>query len=226
MFKDGLDQGYKDNQNWWEDPADKDRYRYSNTDVDYPKDYFPLADPHNAFHFVQAVMEYYQKITGSKLKNAVEFGTGGGWYMAEFMARNVAIRGYEGSAFGVAECMLKGITGNVVDVVDFRYPIDHTKHSRYQLAICTEVAEHIEPPFHGTLAMNLVHHSSLIWFSSEPPNTNKPHLHHPGEKPLEYWKALFKFLGYGCHMLPDEIHLATNERGRCIFFNRKHYNLP
>lgn len=224
FLTDGTDTGYKENQNWWNDPADPHRYRYADLDLDYPRQYFPLADPGNAREFVQAVSDYYMTLVGTKLQSVVEFGSGGGWYLKAFQDRGIAIHGYEGSAFGVACCMEKGVTGFNVDVADFRLPMER-KFKLAGIAICTEVAEHVEPPFHGTFVHNLIKHSHLIWFSSEPPNTNRPHLHHPGEQPLEYWKALFNFFGYGCHMIPDEIHQATNERGRCIFFNKKVFNL-
>lgn len=220
MFKAGVDQGYKDHQDWWEREGDPDRYRYADLDIDYPIEYFPLADPKNAKVFVNTVLEYYRIIMGDNLPSVIEFGSAGGWYLQEFLKRGLRAHGYEGSAFGAAECMMKGIPGGRVDVKDFRYHMD-VHGPRYHLAICTEVAEHIEPPFHATLVQNLILHSSLIWFSSEEPNTNRPHLHHPGEKPLDYWKALFNYFGYGCHMLPDNVYRDTQERGRCLFFNRK-----
>ena len=224
MFKNGVDQGYKEHQDWWSREGDPDRYRYADLDIDYPMEYFPLADPGNAKEFADTVMSYYSLIMGDQLRTLVEFGSAGGWYLKAFMRRNVHVRGYEGSAFGVATCLSNGIPGSCVDVKDFRYPMPHYE-KKYQLAICTEVAEHVEPSFHGVLVHNLIQHSSLIWFSSEAPNTNRAHLHHPGEQPLEYWQALFNFFDFGCYMLPDDVFRATNERGRCLFFNRKHIKL-
>lgn len=225
MFDNGEDKGYKDNANWWEDPNDPDRYRYADLSKDYPAEYFPLAEPPRVKEFVQTVIDYYEKITdGQKIQRVVEFGSAGGWYLKEFQDRGISIHGYEGSAFGVAACMARGITGYNVDLADFRFPMER-KFKMASIALATECAEHVEPAFHGTLVHNLIGHSNLIWFSSEPPNTNRSHLHHPGEQPLEYWIALFNFLGFGCHMLPDAIHLSTEERGRCIFFNKKVYQL-
>lgn len=222
MFKNGVDQGYKASQTWWDDPHDPDCHRYADPDIDYPIEYFPLADPGNAKEFVDIVLHEVTRFTGKGPQSIVEFGSGGGWYLKEFQDRKLSIHGYEGSAFGVASCLEKGIANFNIDVADFRYPMER-KFKRADVVICTEVAEHVDPPFHGTLAHNLIAHGNLIWFSSEPPDTNRPHLHHPGERPQGYWTALFDFLGFGCYMLPNEVHTLTNERGRCLFYNREMY---
>ncbi len=221
MFQNGVDQGYKSNDNWWIDPTDPDHYRYADLEKDYPAEYFPLAEPPRVKEFVQTVREYYKKITGVDLHSIVEFGSGGGWYLAEWRRIGCRAFGYEGSKAGIEACKARHV--HQVIHVDFRRKIQTGDWG--QIIICTEVAEHIEPPFHGTLVQHLISRSDLVWFSSEAPGGNKPHLHHPGEMPLEYWIKLFEFFGYGCHMLPEEIFISTEYRGRCIFFNKETYSL-
>lgn len=219
IFKDGVDTGYKDNQNWWGDLNDPDHYRYADLDNDYPSEYFPLAEVPDVDLFVSLLMAQYQEFTGAPLRSVVEFGSGGGWYLKALQDKNLSIHGYEGSGFGVAACIERGVAPFNIDIADFRFPMER-KFKLADIALCSEVAEHLEPPFHGTLVHNLTKHSNLIWFSSEPPDTNRSHLHHCAERPLAYWKALFNFFDFGCHMLPDEIHTKTHERGRCMFYNR------
>ncbi len=217
--KDGNDIGYKDHQDWWWREGDPDRYRYADINSDYPAEYFPKAEPPRVKEFVDIVMEQFESFAGRPLRSVVEFGSAGGWYLKEFQDRKLQIHGYEGSMFGYDLALKRGVTPYNIGIHDFRYQMSQL-HQRFDLAICTEVAEHLEPPFHGTLVGSLVAHSNRIWFSAEPPNTNKAHLGHPGEMPLEYWIKLFAFFGYGCHMLSDEIYEACVWRGRCIFYNK------
>ncbi len=216
MFKDGADQGYKSNFQWWHDPADPDHYRYADLDADYPAEYFPLAEPPRVKEFVQTVMDYYLKITGKPLRSIVEFGCGGGWYLREFQERGILSLGFEGSPAGIEACHARRVWP---EKADFRRHIPMGGYG--DMIICTEVAEHLEPPFHGTLVQHLVSRSGLVWFSAAAPGA-PPHLHHPGEQPFEYWVKLFAFFGYGCLMLPDEIMASTENRGRAIFYSSSH----
>jgi hypothetical protein len=212
--KDGKDIGYKVHQDWWFRAGDPDRYRYADIDSDYPAQYFPTAEPPRVKEFVDTVIAKFQDFAQIPLTTVVEFGCGGGWYSTEFQRRGITVRAFEGSSAGINACHARGFFN--VQKLDLRHKTPD--HSFADLAICTEVAEHIEPPFHANLVQHLTSHSNLVWFSSEPPYTNKPHLGHPGEMPLEYWIALFKFFGFECYMLSDEIYESTVWRGRCIFF--------
>jgi hypothetical protein len=220
--KDGKDIGYKVHQDWWWREGDPDRYRYGTIESDYPAQYFPSAEPPRIKEFVDTVLNYCNPLIVGGIKSLVEFGCAGGWYLKEFQDKNISVHAYDGSLAGVEQSIGRGVHRFNIGLSDLRYPMDGV-WKRFDLAICTEVAEHLEPPFHGTLVYNLTTHSNLIWFSAEPPGTNQAHVGHPGEMPLEYWKALFAFFGFGCHMLSDEIFESTVWRGRCIFFNQQHY---
>ncbi len=214
--KDGNDIGYKDHQDWWWREGDPDRYRYADIDSDYPAEYFPKAEPPRVKEFVDIVIDQYVKLTGMNLSTIFEFGCGGGWYSKEFMNRKINVRAFEGSSSGIKSCSERGFFRAVKVDLRRHIPLDGFA----DMVICTEVAEHIEPPFHGRFIDHLTRYSNLVWFSAEAPHTNRPHVGHPGEMPLEYWIKLFAFFGYGCHMLSDEIYEACVWRGRCIFYNK------
>lgn len=212
-------EGYLEDMNWWSNPNHPNAFSYANLDKYYPKEYIKSAEmpEHVVKAYVKYVQEFYYQLTGKPLKSVVEFGSAGGWFLRAFQDEFIEAYGLEGTLAGCTECIERGIDGNYIWRVDFRHGI--TLKKRYDIALCSEVAEHVEAPFAGTLVRSLVNASDLVWFSSEPPNTNRPHLHHCNEQPLEYWINLFDFFGYSCFMLPDYVHSETAERGRCIFIN-------
>lgn len=223
MFLNGKDTGYQDSPDWWW--KGPNAFRIADLDEDYPEEYFPLAEPPKVKEFADTVISYFQKWSGNKLRTLLEFGSGGGWYLKEFENRNLAVHGYEGSPWGVAQCLKRGVGRTNIDLKDFRLPMER-KFRMADLAIFTEVAEHVEISFHGTVVNNIVSQANAVWFSTETPDVpNKPHLHHPGEMPLQYWKNLFAFFGYECHMIPQEIKDACWGRAQCIFYNPKVYQV-
>lgn len=212
-------EGYLEDNNWWHNPNHPNAFNYADLDEYYPKEYIKSAEmpEHVIQAYVKYVQEFYKKIVGKQLESLVEFGSGGGWFLKAFQDEFIEAYGLEGTLAGCGACIECGISGDTIRRVDFRHPVVVNK--KYDIALCTEVAEHVEPTFAGTLVRSLTQASDLIWFSSEPPNTNRPHLHHCNEQPLQYWINLFDFFGYACYMLPDYVHSETAERSRCIFIN-------
>lgn len=221
IFQNGVDKGYKEKSNWWSDVNDPDCFRISTGD-DYPQDYFKQDHVSETVveNYCNNVIRQYELFTGKELVSIVEFGSGGGWFTKEFNRRGYMILGFEGSASGILECERKKVW--MVTPRDFRYEMTEPM-SRYDIALCTEIAGHIEPPFSAVLVNNLIKHSDLIWWSSEEPSANKPHLHHPNEQPYQYWINLFEFYGYGAHLLSEEVYNACEYRGRYIFYNKSKY---
>jgi hypothetical protein len=223
MYVDGVDQGYMEDRYWWF--RGKNAFRIAKLDHDYPDDYFKEdhISEQVADVIAKNISEYFFKITNTKLISAIEFGCGGGWTVNALNNVGVKTMGLDGSTSGIKKCRTRYGFENFMKL-DIRYAFH--KDEMYQIAICTEVAEHIEIPFHATLVHNLINCADMIWFSSEGPEIdNKPHLHHCAEMPLDYWVKLFDFFGYGFHPLPDEVYNACQQRGRCIFFNRHVYGI-
>lgn len=223
MFKDGIDTGYKDNPNWWFDPSDPDCFRIEDLDQDYPSEYFPLAEPPNVEKFVDTFLQYFQQWSGQRVRKILEFGSGGGWYLKALQDKGYAVHGFEGSPWGVAQCHSRGVGKMNISLADLRLPMER-KFRKADVALFTEVAEHIAIPFHGTVVYNLVTQAHAVWFSTETPDVpNRPHIHHPSELPLSYWKMMFKFFEYECHEIPQEVNDGCWGRAQCIFYNPKFY---
>lgn len=222
IFVDGKDTGYRKDSRWWWDESSPDGFRIANPDEDYPNEYFAIDHVSEKVveNYCNSVIRQYELFTESRLERIVEFGSGGGWFTNEFSKRGYSISGIEASASGISKCLEKHLSG--VNKFDFRNIMGVPKH-KYDIALCTEVAGHIEPPFSATLVSNLVNYSDVIWWSSEEPNANEPHLHHPNEQPYKFWINLFDFFGYSPILLSDEIFNSCERRGRYIFYNRRKF---
>jgi SAM-dependent methyltransferase len=80
---------------------------------------------------------------------------------------------------------------------------------RFDLAICLEVAEHLEQQYAETLIQTLVRHSDCIVFSAAPPG--QPGQHHVNCEPPSAWQRRFNDLGFFCD---DEIRWRLWEEKR------------
>lgn len=227
---DGQDNGWLKKQNFWFDPDHENGFNIVDLDSIYPEKYFEVdhVKPETIDNYCNLIQKYYENISdeGLPIYNLIEFGSAGGWFLKEFIDRQIKSYGLEGSIAGYQACIKRGIPITNIDIMDFRHSFAAEKgpaHHRYSIALCTEVAEHIEPPFSATLVKSLCDASDLVWFSFEPPNTNPAHIHHPNEMPAKFWINLFDFYGYGCYMLPDWVFDQTEGRGRMIFYNKEVY---
>lgn len=223
MYVDGKDMGYKAKAGWWNDPSDKDAFRIAELNNDYPYEYFSTDHVSETVvtAYCDSVVRAYELLSGAPLKTIVEFGAAGGWFTSEFFKRGYHIWGFDGAESGLAKCFDRKIF--FADAQDFRKPMAEP-YRKFDIALCTEVAGHIEPPFSAMLVSNLVKHSDVIWWSSEEVGVTKPHLHHPNEQPYQYWINIFEFYGYKAKKISDEIFYACEGRGRYIFYNSNTYD--
>jgi SAM-dependent methyltransferase len=83
----------------------------------------------------------------------------------------------------------------LICVADLNQPVD--LRERFDLAICLETAEHLEPASSKTLVQSLVRHSSRILFSAAAPGQGGTH--HVNCQWPEYWQGLFNGEGFVCN---------------------------
>lgn len=223
VYKNGEDNGWMHKQNYWFDPSHTNGFGIIDLDSIYPDKYFETdhVKPDTVKNYATLVMQYYEAITGTKLTDAIEFGCAGGWFTKALSDKGVFVRALEGTQAGIKKAIERGVSWEQITKHDLRLPFND---GGYSIALCTEVAEHIEPPFSATLVKSLCDASDLVWFSSEEPNTNPAHIHHPNEMPDIFWINLFDFYNYGCYKLPETVQEATEGRGKFIFFNRNTYD--
>jgi hypothetical protein len=233
VYDKGEDNGWLHKQNFWFDPDHEHGFGIVDLDSIYPEKYFEHdhVKPETVEAYCRLVPEIYESLTGRQPESLIEFGSAGGWFLAEFIKRGYFCLGLEGTKAGIDACFRRGIIDNQILQHDFRRPIDMSgakgpsgHRLGYQIALCTEVAEHIEPPFSSVLVKSLVDAAPFIWFSFEEPNTNPAHIHHPNEMPAKFWINLFDFYGYKAYKLPQWVYDQTEGRGSYVFYDQRVFN--
>jgi len=213
--------------NWWFNPNFSHSFSIFNLNSFYQNDYFKNDHVNHAVvkKYVNYILEYGSVLLGRKLLTVLEVGSGGGWFTKEFIKRKIDILAIEGSKIGVEKTKNKIGKKYFKKVLehDLRLPIDLKRH--FDIAVCTEVAEHIEPPFSSQLVQTLTNNSKIIWFSFEKPFTNKQHYHHSNEQPEKFWQNLFQFYDFYMIKLPKKLIEDIESRGGYIFYH-KSLNIP
>jgi SAM-dependent methyltransferase len=69
--------------------------------------------------------------------------------------------------------------------------------ARFDLALCLEVAEHLEPHFAGQIIETLVNAAPVVLFSAATPGQGGRH--HVNEQPASYWLRKFEMHAYRAH---------------------------
>jgi len=95
--------------------------------------------------------------------------------------------------------------------LDLRRPLP--KLGRYDLALCIEVGEHLQPEFAGQLVANVAAVAPVVFWSAAHPGQGGEH--HHNEQPPEYWEALFARHGYGTHPAEAAVRRAIAESPEC-----------
>lgn len=217
------DNGWINKQNhlWWLDPTQPYSFTFFDPDSAYPDQYYAnghdVTDSHVKV-YCDTVIDYYKSIKNVDLSTLLEVGCGGGWFTAEFARRGLKVTAFDASQSGVDRARARVGTKDNVRIFKHDIRDKSTLIGRYDVICCSEVAEHIEPPFAGLLVQTLTKHSDVIIWSHARPHEHAPcHIHHPNEQPDRYWISLFAFFGYKAYSVPNEIVQATKQRIKFIF---------
>lgn len=126
------------------------------------------------------------------VKSAVDYGCGVGTWLAEARRQGIdCVRGYEGEWL---DRSLLEIDQDSFDYLDFNHLNNAAPSSRYDLALCLEVAEHLPPDQADKLISLLVASADFILFSAAIPDQGgKGHLN---ERWPDHWAHMFRAHGY------------------------------
>jgi hypothetical protein len=209
-------QHYFSSTYWWFDLNNKDSFSFFNLDSFYDDQYF--KNDHLGEDIIEGMIylmnQIHLRLTNKELESVIELGCGGGWITERIYNHKFKIQAVEGSLSGYNKCINRGLK-DVVLKHDLRLPLNLNK--KYNMCICTEVAEHIEPPFSSVLINNIITHSDIAWFSF---NKNDGHHHHSNPQPDKFWINLFDFFNWGYLKPKPEYKHIFNERLDYIFYNR------
>lgn len=99
-----------------------------------------------------------------------------------------------------------GVDGVRIEPAELQVPAELIRHfdltkswsleRRFDVAICLEVAEHLDPTSGPSLIRALANHSDLVLFSAACPG--QPGQHHVNCRWPSYWQSLFNECGYVC----------------------------
>ena len=151
----------------------------------YPRSYFEGIDRDQRMlyeRFADAIAERFAPAS------VVDVGCGTGRILARLAEHGIAVRGIDGSR--------SAIRGSLVPDRIMRWNLERPLPDigQFDVAICTEVAEHLEPSSAGTLVSSLTRLSDTVVFTAATPGQGGRH--HLNEQPHSYWEERFSQSGY------------------------------
>ena len=175
--------------------------------------YFEMAkfSSSSAKFIVPLLLENY------KVNSVVDFGCGDGQFISEFLKNGLdEVVGIEGSWI---RDVIDLSTAPWLKIADLSLIQEFNK--KFDLAICLEVAEHLESEYASNLITTLTNASDLVFFSAAIPGqsgTNHVNLQYP-----DYWASLFWERGFVLVWDPRKILWANKNvapwyQQNCLLF--------
>lgn len=158
-------------------------------------------------------------------KSIVDFGCGEGIWLKEVLLQN-------------KEIDILGIDGNYINQERLKIPKEKFKAAnlcqsislgkKFDLAISTEVAEHLEEKYANVFLDNIVNSSDQILFSAAIPGQTG--MHHVNEQWQSYWVSKFEKRGYYCdysvrNYFWNESEINSWRKQNLLFFSKKKTNI-
>lgn len=153
-------------------------------------------------------------------KSIVDFGCGEGVWLNEALNydNKIDVLGLDGKY--INKKRLK-IPEKNFEALDLRKPI--VLDRKFDLAISTEVAEHLEEPFADIFVENVTNASEQILFSAAVPGQGG--VHHVNEQWQSYWIEKFEKRGYYCdfslrNYFWNRTEISSWRRQNLLFFSK------
>jgi len=155
-------------------------------DYQHAQNTHTLTGPEEAF---PVVLRYIRK----PVRSLVDVGCGTGpWLRAARLNAIDDLQGFDGALAPNAEL---AVSRDIIQVVDFTRPLPCAR--RFDVALCLEVAEHLEEKFAGRIVCTLANLANTVVFSAACPG--QPGQHHVNCQWPAYWQSLFNSHGFVCN---------------------------
>ncbi|MEI7451629.1 MAG: methyltransferase domain-containing protein [Candidatus Falkowbacteria bacterium] len=140
----------------------------------------------SAAAFVDVVLKYYHPTS------VVDIGCGAGIYLREFDKKGINdLLGVDGAPSAANEFLL---AKDKLVIFDLAQKYNFTK--KYDLALCLEVAEHLEEVDADVLVDTITSAADDIIFTAAVPGQGPRSIGHINEQPHEYWITKFAAQNY------------------------------
>ena len=140
----------------------------------------------SAAELIRVLLSFYTP------NSVIDVGCGVGSWLVEFQAQGITdIRGIDGNYVDRNSLL---ISPNLFFPADLSEDFSQLFETRFDLAVCLEVAEHIEPEFSEQFIRSLVSLSDVVLFSAALPYQGGTG--HVNENWMEYWALLFHKYDY------------------------------
>lgn len=181
---------------WWNNEECPYSYTYLDLEDTYSKEYFDSIyhiDRHKSVALYKYMQSIFKQLFNAPFKSVLELGCGGGEITKIFEKEGLKYLAVEGSSSGIIHLLKEKIPAKNVVKGDIRFSNEYYGH--YDICMCTEIAEHIEPWFASKIPEVCSRHSDVVWFSAAKGNA-PPHYNHPNEAPIRAWDNIFFLYGF------------------------------
>lgn len=194
---------------WWENPDCPHSYQYGSLDTLYNHEYYSgLASHHpdekKSAELYDYMQDVYSRIFRQKFFSVLELGGGAGDLTEQFKKHDLIYMVVEGTAAGAAHLIKKGIPN--LCVINENVKFMDKSPGLFDLVMCTEIIEHIEPFFASKVVEVCYKSSDVVWFSSTDGAGTSPHYHHCNEQKIEAWDNLFAHMGFTFSIPLKKLH--------------------
>lgn len=159
------------------------------------EDYAKIMPDLERFEGLQAKLLAEWLIKKINPLSVIDIGGGSGFYLPPFRDT-----GAWTLCVDAMECPKKPRINVLYDRRDLREP--YYPLFEFDIALCLEVAEHLQPEYADTLIDTLCRCSETVVFSAATPGQGGTN--HHNERAAEYWLQKFRDRGYGYHPINGE----------------------
>jgi SAM-dependent methyltransferase len=141
----------------------------------------------------------------------VDAGCGTGIYLRPFVERGLDVTGIDGSSASQRHAV---IDPDLIRLADVTRPLSLGR--RFDIALCFEVAEHIEPEASAGLVECVTGLSDTVLFTAA--TKGQGGHHHVNEQDREFWIDLFDGRGFRYEKQLSESMSSRLEEAGCVFW--------